>query len=330
MPPTAGPLIHVMSYGPDGVEESTPTRLVDARALRGRRAVTWLNVNRATDPEMLASLERDFGVHALTVEDIRNTLQRPKVERYRGYTFVVTQMVELNGEGVVETEQLVMLLGPDWLITVQEAPGDVFEPVRARIRQGSPNVRGAPADVLVHQILDAIVDAYFPALATFSDRAEALEEVILSGEDRDVRGELQSLRRDLLELKRVAWPQRDALLVLERSDLRWISAGTRTFLRDVSDHATRVIDFVETNRELVASLMDLHLANLTHRTNEAMRVLTVVATIFIPLTFIVGVYGMNFDFMPELRARWGYPAVMAFMAAVGVAMYAHFRRRGWV
>lgn len=330
-PPTSA-LLHAFRYNADELEEWHPATLAETRPRVDERHVLWINVNGTGDPETLRSLEADYRIHPLTIEDIHHVHQRPKVEEYADYLYVVCQMLKTDEDGFLDTEQVSMLIGDRWVVTLQEGkPGDVFEPVRERIRAGRPQVRANGPDYLAYAIMDAIVDAYFPILESFGTRAEALEEAILENDVRaDVRENLQALRRDLLTLRRVAWPQRDATNVLERGETRWIAPATRAYFRDVNDHATRVIDFVETNRELVGNLMDLHLANVAARTNDVMKVLTVVSTIFIPLTFIVGLYGMNFENMPELRTPWGYPAVLVVMAALAVGMLVAFRRKGWV
>ena len=323
--------LHAFLYDAQGCEEWRPESLwgLRERAMGGK--VLWINVNGTADPQTLKALEGEFGIHPLTLEDIQHTEQRPKVEEYGGYLFVVARMVKEDAEGDLEEEQVSLLLGDHWVLTIQEGkPGDVFEPLRERIRGGRPQVRTRGADYLLYALLDAIVDAFFPILDRITAAAEDLEEAVLEGNEVEPREKLQALRRNLRILRQVAWPQRDALVSLERGEPEWIRPATRTFLRDVSDHATRVVDAVEGDRELVASLMDLHLGNMAQRTNDAMKVLTVVATIFIPLTFIAGVYGMNFEYMPELEHPWGYPLSMAFMAALGIGMYLAFRKRGWV
>ena len=324
-------VLHAFLYDAQSWEEWHPDTLsgLQERATGGK--VLWVNVNGTADPTVLKALEAEFGVHPLTLEDIQHTTQRPKVEEYASYLFVVARMLKDPAEGELEAEQVSLLLGDSWVLTIQEGkPGDVFEPLRERIRLGRPQVRTRGADYLLYALLDGIVDAFFPILDRITERAEDLEERVLEGTEEDTREKLQDLRRDLRILRQVAWPQRDALASLERGEPEWIRPATRTFLRDVSDHAIRVTDTVESTRELVASLMDLHLGNMAQRANDAMKVLTVVATIFIPLTFIAGVYGMNFRYMPELESPWGYPTVMAFMAALGIGMYLAFRRRGWV
>ena len=322
--------IKVISYDQTGSEEHEPRDMHEARGIVGRRRVTWINLDSVSDPRALRALEKDFGIHPLTLEDIGNLHQRPKVEEYDAYTYVVFQMVRRDDDKDLLTEQVSILFGEDWVVTLQDQPGDVFDGVRSRIRAGRPRISAAGPDYLVYALVDAIVDAFFPVLEQLGLKAEELEDNALEHATLEMREDLQALRRDLLLLRRLAFPQRDAVGQLERGELKRITRETRTYLRDVSDHATRVLDLVETNRELAASLMDLYLASLQQRSNEVMKVLTLVATIFIPLTFIVGVYGMNFEHMPELEWVWGYPAVMIFMASLGTLMYAMFRRRGWV
>lgn len=328
---TDASMLHAFLYDSRSCKEWRPEGLHGLRDLTSGGHVLWVNVNGVASPGLMKALESEFGMHPLTLEDIQHAEQRPKVEEYGGYLYVVVRMLKEDAEEGLDSEQVSVLLGDGWVLTLQEGkPGDVFEPLREALRAGRPQIRSRGADYLLYSILDAVVDAFFPILDKVAEQAEALEEDVLEGAEANPREKLQDLRRDLRTIRQVAQPQRDALASLERNEPEWIRPATRTFMRDVSDHATRVVDAVEANRDLVASLMDLHLGNMTQRTNEAMRVLTVVATIFIPLTFIAGVYGMNFDHMPELRSPWGYPVAMAFMAALGIGMYVAFRRRGWV
>lgn len=324
------PRIHVMRYDRDRVDEFTPERLAQARDLLREGSVTWINVNGLRDDHMLETLRDLFDVHPLTLEDLLQTHQRPKVEEYPAYVVVVMQMIKKGAGPRFDLEQVSFLLGQGWLLTLQEGkPGDVFEPVRDALRLGRPLVRSRGADHLLYALLGALVGASFPLLEAFGTRAEELEDRILEGAGVETREALQDLKRDLLTVRRIAWPQRDALAMLERDEIPLIARETRPFFRDLHDQGVRVLDFVEVNRELVASLMDLYLANVAQRTNEVMKVLTVVATIFIPLTFITSLYGMNFQYMPELHWPWAYPAVLAFMAALGIGMVLVFRRRGW-
>lgn len=322
--------IRAFSYDEESIEEGSLERLHDGGSWVGRRRVTWLDVECVDDAEVLASLERDFGIHPLTAEDVRNTRQRPKVERYPGYVYLVAHMPTRVEEGGLDTEQVSILLGDGWVITLQSMPGDVFGSVRSRLRSAGGRLRAGGPDLLAHALLDAIVDAYFPLLDELGARAEDLEERVLEQATPGTRERIQALRRELLTLRHVAYPQRAMLAELERGDLPQFSPETRTYLRDVTDHATRVLEFVETNRELVHSIMDLYAAGVAQRTNETMKVLTLVATVFIPLTFLVGVWGMNFDYMPELRWRYGYAVSLAFMGLIGGAMYVAFRRMRWL
>lgn len=324
--------VHVIQYDADGIDEKRLLSMEGTRALVKGGAVTWVDVNLAEPRTVLDALATEFGIHPLTIEDLRSRNQRPKVEEYPGYLFIVTKMLKQRPGGRFETEQVGIILGEGWLLTIQEGkPGDVFDVVRASLRNGRPVARASGADHLLYLILDALVSACFPILEQFGARAERLEDVIMDeGKGDTVRAAIQDLRRDLLTVRRIAWPQRDALAILERDELPFIRPETRTFLRDVHDMGSRVIDFVETNRDVVASLMDLHLAHVAQRTNEIMRVLTVVTTIFVPLTFIVGWYGMNFRYMPELHWPWAYPAVLLVMAGLAFGMYLAFKRKGWV
>ncbi|MHB8605267.1 MAG: magnesium/cobalt transporter CorA [Thermoplasmatota archaeon] len=326
-------LIHVFTFGPDALEEHAPLHITDAKRFIGTVPVTWININSATDRDILRALEKDFGLHALSVEDIRNTHQRPKVEEYDTYTYAVVHMVTFE-DGEVRTEQLSIFFGRDWIITVQEKPGDIFNPVRARLRSGSKMLRSAGPDRLAYALVDDIVDSYFPILDTLGAELEAVEDGVIDRPTTRVRADLQRVRRQLITLRRFAWPQRDAVAQLERGESPFITAETRVFLRDVSDHAIRVLDLVETYRDVASAAMDLYLSGLTIRTNEIMRVLTVIGTIFLPLTFVTGVYGMNFDRshplnMPELGSPYGYIGVLVFMSALTVFMLVLFRRRGW-
>jgi magnesium transporter len=229
-----------------------------------------------------------------------------------------------------ETEQLSLFFSKDWVLTFQEKPGDCLEPVRQRIREGRPRMRAGGADYLSYAILDAVVDAYFPIVDVHSEQLDSLEEEVLGQPDPSIMNRLHRVRRAMQAVARTCRSFREALTALTRHDTPLVSDETRIYLRDCEDHLIRLIDLAEAHRETSASLMDLYLTHVSHRANEIMKVLTIVATIFIPLTFIVGVYGMNFDWMPELRWWWGYPAVMAFMALLSVWMLRTFRQKGWI
>lgn len=301
-------------------------------ALLGRWPVLWLNVDGLGDAETIAEIGRLFDLHPLALEDVLNVHQRPKDESYGTYHFVVAQMVMAN-DGL-ESEQISLFFGTHFVLTFQQRAGDCFDPVRERIRKSQGRVRGNGADYLAYALLDAIVDAYFPVLEELGERMEALEDRVVAEPERRVIGEIHAAKRDLLTLRRAVWPLRDALNSLLR-DTSLLSEETRLYLRDGYDHAVRILDVVETDREIASGLLDVYLSSVSNRMNEVMKVLTIIATVFIPLSFIAGVYGMNFNpdvspwNMPELNWRYGYPFAVGAMAAVGIGLLVYCWRKGW-
>jgi magnesium transporter len=309
--------------------------------------VVWINVEGLGQPDVIARIGERFGLHSLALEDVLDVHHRPKVEAYADHYFVVTRMVrlkrnaewgmrdaELGGEPgsgwELEEEQVSIFFGPSFVITFQErADGDVFDPVRERIKHARGRIRSAGADYLAYSILDSLVDALFPALESLGERVEQLENEVIERPSHDVVTKVHALRRDLLGLRRNLWPLREALVVLQREESPFITPETRIFLRDCHDHAVQALELVETHRETAASLMEVYLSAQNQRLNEVMKVLTVMGTLFIPLTFIASIYGMNFQQMPELGWRYGYPAALGLMALVAGGLLAYFRRRGW-
>jgi magnesium transporter len=265
----------------------------------------------------------------LALEDVVNVHQRAKVEDYDDHLFVVVRMVDPTNTH--ETEQFAMFVGTDFVLTFQERPGDCFGMVRHRLRDAKGQMQRRGADYLAYALLDAVVDAYFPVLERVDTRLEAIELRVLDGKDgANVVPELHAARRCLLELRRAVWPLREATSSLARGDNRHFSADVHPYLRDVADHVVQLLDLLENYREMSSSLLDLHLSSVNHRLNEVIKLLTVISTIFIPLTFVVGVYGMNFEWMPETDVWWGYPLCLLGMLLVAVVMLRWFRRRGWL
>ncbi len=327
-PQALPPRLRAIAYGPFGLldeREPSPARIAELRQLGG---IVWLDVSGLGDIALLQQLGAAFGLHRLALEDVVGSHQRAKIEDFPGHQFVVLRMVDHNRPR--DTEQLSICFGDGFLITFQERPGDCFDTVRQRLADPAGRLRSNGPDYLAYALLDAVVDAYFPALESIGDRLQDVEERIVGGaKDAEVVTDLHDVRRDLLVARRALWPLREATSALVRGDAGRFAAETRVYLRDVHDHVVQLLDLLENYRELGASLMDLHLAAAGNRLNEVMKVLTVIATIFIPLTFVVGVYGMNFD-MPELHTRYGYPCVMLGMLGIGLGMIAWFRRRGWI
>jgi magnesium transporter len=323
-----------MSYGPGDLLEEQLVGVEEIPGLLGARPVTWVNVDGLGDTQVLRSLGETFGLHRLALEDVVNVHQRAKVEPYEGEVFIVTRMAALGDR--FSTEQLSLFLGPGFVLTFQERQGDCFEPVRQRIRTGRGRLRAAGPDYLAYALLDAVMDHYFPVLERYSDCLDELEQMVLSDPSDRVLARVMEAKRDLLALRRAVWPHREAFNALVREPLDLVEEETRTYFRDCYDHTVQIIDVMETYRELASGLMDIYLSSLSNRMNEVMKVLTIIATIFIPLSFVAGLYGMNFDpdispwNMPELSWYWGYPIALGSMGLVAFGMLLYFRRKGWL
>ena len=327
------PRITLIRYGADDVEAAEITRADIAGCfppVAGDR-VTWLNIDGLHDTELLHELGELAGLHGLVIEDVVSVGQRPKQEEYEDHHFIVLRMLSYNdGSHQIDEEQLGLVLGPGYVLSFQEAPGDSFDPVRERIRLGRGQIRTRGADFLAYALMDAVVDEYFVVIEKIGDRLEALEQQLLDDPRRASVLEVHRLKNELLVMRKAVWPLRDLFNALLRDESPPFTAATRLFLRDAYDHAVQVIDSVETLRDITTGLLDMYLSSVSNRMNETMKALTLIATTFIPLTFIVGIYGMNFDFMPELHWPWAYPALWLIMVGVGVAMFIWFRRKAWL
>jgi magnesium transporter len=325
------PSVRLMRFSPDACEE----RELDPRGewgplLEPGRGTLWIDVQSFGDAEFMERLRSALGIHPLALADIVNVPQRPKVERYGERVLVIAQMAQLAADGSVELEQLGLVIGAHWIASFQERPGDCFDPLRQRLRSAGTRVRGEGPDYLAYTLLDAVVDAYFPVLESIAQTLDTLEAAILAQPSRATLQAVHGTRRVLLQLRRIQWQQREAIAALMRDEEPPLRESVRVYLRDLHDHALQVLESIETYREVSIGLMDLYLSSANHRMNEAMRTLTVVSTIFIPLTFIAGVYGMNFEYMPELHWSWAYPAVCALMGLTALALAAWFHARGWL
>lgn len=323
-PSAPPPRLHAMLIGPDGVSESDAPEI--APPPEGR--ILWLNVDGLGDRATLERIASVFSLHPLAMEDVVNVHQRPKTEEYEAHQFLILRMPE-PGDGGLLTEQVSVFLADRLVITFQERQGDVFDPVRTRLRNPRSPIRSRGADYLCYALIDAVIDAYFPVVEDLGERLEALEDAVIADEDAHI-GDIHTLKHDLMSLRRTVWPMRDMLSTTLRDDSSRFADSTRLYLRDAQDHTFQLIDMIETYRDIASGLVDIYLSSQSNRMNEVMKVLTLIATIFIPLTFIVGVYGMNFVDMPELRWRWGYPAVMAAMAVIAALLAVWFRRKGWL
>jgi magnesium transporter len=323
--------ITVIDYNAETFEQKDLQRAEECVPFRDRPTVTWINVDGLHEVDVIEKIGKAFDLHPLILEDIANTNQRPKLEDYANCLYVVIQMFSHHvGEVAIEAEQVSLVLGPNFVISFQERQGDVFDIVRDRIRNAKGRVRGMGADYLLYSLMDAIVDGYFQTCEELGEEVEELEDSLLRDPRPQAAAAIHQLKREVIFLRKSIWPLREVINGLMRGESKLIRPETVVFLRDVYDHTIQVIDTVESARDIIAGLLDIYLSSISNRMNEVMKVLTIIATVFIPLTFIAGVYGMNFHDMPELGWRYGYPAVLAAMAAVAGAMVLFFRRRGWL
>jgi magnesium transporter len=298
-------------------------------------AVRWINIDGLSDMEAIHALAAKYNLHPLAVEDLLHIPERPKVEsiggsesEFQARLFIVARMLQIH-EGALENEQISIFLGHKTVLTFQERRGDVWDPIRQRIQSKGSRIRLNDASFLVYALLDAIVDHCFPILENYSDRLEDLEEEVLANPQRTVINKIHRIKREMLLVRRAAWPMREVISFLHREPHECMSDVTRVYMRDIYDHIVQIIDIIETYRELANDLTDTYMSSVSNRMNEIMKVLTIIGTIFIPLTFLAGVYGMNFHYFPELGKAWGYPAFWGVCVVLAVCMLFYFRRRGW-
>jgi magnesium transporter len=321
--------ITVIDYDGESYEESVVEAGTDCRLFREKPPVTWVNVNGVHCVEVLEELGECFGIHSLVLEDIANTEQRPKTEDFGDYLFVVLKMLDYEGDEV-GTEQVSLILGPNYVLSFQEREGDVFDVVRERIRNAKGRIRKTGPDYLAYALLDAVVDNYFVILEQIGEKVGLLEDELAENPKPETLQNVHELKREMIILRKSVWPLREVVNGLIRDDSKLVRESTGVFLKDVYDHTIQVIDAVETYRDVLSGMLDLYLSTVSNRMNEVMKVLTIIATIFIPLTFVAGVYGMNFKFMPELGWHWSYPLVWLVMVTVAVLMVLFFRRKRWL
>jgi magnesium transporter len=324
------PVVRVIRYTPAEVTEDDVKDLEQLRGFLQEGAVTWIDVQGFGDEKTIRAIGELFGLHPLALEDVINVPKRPKTEVYEDHLLCITRMAMPVGNDAIQTEQVGLILGRNYVLTFQERYGDVLDPVRARIRQGKGPIRRSGPDYLAYAILDAVVDGYYPILESFGEHLEALEDAIVATPHTGLLKNVHHVKRELLAIRRAVWPQRELLNTLIRDESEFVSEMVCTYLRNVYDHCVQIIDVVETYRELAGGLMDVYLSSIANRQNEVMKVLTIMASIFIPLTFMAGIYGMNFENMPELHSKWAYPILLVVMVVVAAGMIVYFRRKGWL
>ena len=334
-PDAAQPIIHVIAYGPEGVEECDIQDIEKIPEYLNRWPTTWINVEGLGDLSVMRRLGELFGLHGLALEDVLSLHHRPKIEEYKSHLFIVVRMMEAGQP--IQTEQLSIFMGGHFVLTFQEGrPGDCLDAVRRRIREDVGRIRTSAPDYLVYSLLDAVLDAYFPQLDAISERIEDLETEVMTQPGRETAARIHEVRRDLIMLRRMISPFREVINYLIRETTQPVSDVTHLYLRDCYDHAVQILDLTETYREITAGLLDVYLSSVSNRMNEIVTVLTIITTVFIPLTFLAGLYGMNFSTqaspwnMPELNWYWGYPALILVMAISAMVQLIIFRRKGWI
>lgn len=332
-PEAPRPIVHLTQFCPTEFAEIAIVDPAVISSYLNKPGVTWVNVEGLGSETVLRQLQEIFHLHPLALEDVVNVHQRPKVDHYGEQLFITARMP--RGPETCDTEQVSLFVGANYVVTFLEDPGDCFEPVRRRMRETDGRIRRRSADYLVYALLDAVIDAYFPVLERFGERLETLEDDVIMRPSPAIVARIHEAKHDLRALRRILWPLREAMNELARDSTQLIGDETRVYFRDLYDHSVQLIDIVETYREMGADLTDLYLSALSNRMNEIMRVLTVIATIFMPLSFVVGVYGMNFDTtspfnMPELHWRYGYLMVWGVLLAMIFGMLFFFWRRGWL
>jgi magnesium transporter len=341
LPP--GTLVHVgekkvesvritfIDYDEQDFQEKQVTNIEECLKLKDTATVSWINIDGLHDIELLEKLGKGFELHSLVLEDILSTGQRPKFEDHEKHIFIVLKMLSFSEENQsVEAEQVSLILGPNYVISFQERIGDVFDQVRERIRNAKGRIRKMGPDYLAYTLLDAIVDNYFVILERFGEKIESMEEEVISNPTERTVQQIHSLKREMIFLRKSIWPLRELIGGLQKSESSLIHDTTDIYLRDVYDHTIQIIDTIESFRDMVSGMLDIYLSSLSNKMNAVMKVLTIIATLFIPLTFVAGIYGMNFKYMPELEWRWSYPIVWLVMISIAVIMLSYFRRKKWL
>jgi magnesium transporter len=322
--------IRVIEYDADHLEERQLTDLANYVPDVSPTGVTWINVVGLHQVEVLDRLGASYAIHPLVLEDILNTDQRPKVEEGEGFLcFILKNLAATSEPAGLAMEQVSIVLGRQFVLSFLEEDETVFAPVIEYLKAGKGRIRKSGPDYLAYALLDAVVDNYFVVLEGLGERLERLEDLVMGKPAKEALDELHRLKRDMIMLRRVFWPLREAVGVLQRHESDLVDHATGIYLRDLYDHVVQVIDTVETYRDMLSGMLDIYLSSMSNRLNEVMKILTIYSTIFIPLTFIAGVYGMNFKLMPELEWRWGYPAVLGVMASVALGMLVFFKRKRW-
>lgn len=325
--------ITIIDYDEQSYQQKEAGSVEECFVFKETATVTWINIDGVDDAGIIGRVGECYGIHPLILEDIMTTAQRPKMEDMGSYIYIVLRMLSsAKGSAEVQSEQVSLIVGPNFVISFQESAslGDVFDPVRDRIRTGKGRMRKLGADYLAYALIDAIVDNYFVILEKLGERVEVLEEELVTAPDQKTLHEIHALKREMIYVRKSVWPLREVVSGLARAESPLVKETTGIFLRDVYDHTIQVIDNIETYRDMLSGMIDIYLSSVSNRMNQVMKVLTIIATIFIPLTFLAGVYGMNFKHMPELEWRYGYFVIWGVMIAIGIVMLIMFKKKKWM
>ena len=323
--------ITILDYDETQFQEREIKEIDECFPFKETSTVTWINVDGVHDAGLIQKLGNNFDLHPLIIEDIVHTQQRPKMEESESYIYIVLKMLYFDdAQNETQVEQVSLVFGKNFVISFQEKEGDIFETIRERIRNGKGRIRKMGTDYLTYALIDAVVDHYFIILENDGEKIEELEDKVVSNPEPETLQKIHRLKREMIFLRRSVWPLRELVNSLERGESPLIHKATRIYLRDVYDHTIQVFDTLETYRDMLSGMHDTYLSSISNRMNEVMKVLTIIATIFIPLTFVAGVYGMNFEFMPELKWRWAYFGVWGVILVVALVMVIYFKRRKWL
>lgn len=324
-------IIESFDYTKEALTENTLTNIQDAKSYKETNSVTWINIDGLNALEEIESIGKQYNLHPLVLEDIVNTTQRPKIDEYDDYLFIVLKMLYYDKDENVVIEQVSLVLGPNYVLSFQESEGDVFDTVRERIRHGNGRIRGLKSDYLLYALIDAVVDHYFSIIETLGNKIEDLETDLFQGQAKDnINIEVQQLKREILKVRRAIFPLREIINRVEKGEHPLIYERTLTYYRDIYDHLIQVSENIDIYREMIWSLMDMYMTTISNKMNEVMKVLTIISTIFIPLTFLAGIYGMNFDHMPELHYKYSYFILLGVMFVMFILMLVYFKRKKWL
>ncbi|NNK83345.1 MAG: magnesium/cobalt transporter CorA [Flavobacteriaceae bacterium] len=323
--------IECFDYNSNQLEDKQCNKVEDVFHYKATETITWININGLNNTDEIYKLGQAFNIHTLSLEDIVNISQRPKIDEYNDYLLVILKMLYYDNNNVLKSEQISLILSQNFVITLQEAEGDVFDSIRDRIRLAKGKIRNSGSDYLLYALIDAITDHYYYIIEKITDKVENLEDLIFNQkEQKNLSQDIHQLKKEILKIRRTIFPLREIINKIEKSESPYINPKTIHYIRDVYDHSLQISESIELNREMIFGLMDMHMTTISNKMNEVMKVLTIIATIFIPLTFIAGIYGMNFDNIPELHYKYSYFMLLGIMALLFIGMLYYFKRKKWL